>query len=84
MNGKCRQPEYEDRVFTDKEGKPYEGQMVEMIPDMDTVSGFRSTHLWYDNGKLHGKPAIKYPDGQEEEWNNGKFVSVMKLPYKER
>jgi hypothetical protein len=87
MADKPRNNEYEDKIYTDEKGKPYQGQRF-IIPPYDTErlkrelnAGDDSIEVWYKDGKLHGDPAIEYPDGLAEEWDNGKFVKTMRLPF---
>jgi len=79
-----RSPEFVDRIDTDKNGVPYEGERQLLVPTEERLDGFWTTVLMYHKGKLHGEPAIRYPDGLEEVWENGKFVRVFKLPYSDR
>ena len=82
---KPREPELEGKVFCDPKTKePYEGLRLIMIPD-DTMPTYHDiTKVWYEEGKLHGTPAIAYSDGQEEDWLNGTFVRVSRLPFHQR
>jgi hypothetical protein len=82
---KSRFLNYQNLVFKDEAGKPLNGQMVftEGSKDPKTV-GFVGHMVCFQNGKLHNDngPAIIMHDGQEEEWKNGKFISVTKPPRK--
>jgi len=80
----AREPELEGNIFSDKDGKPYEGQRFIMIPNDDTPTGYISTEVNYSAGKIHGSPAIVYPDGLEETWEDGKFVAILYPPYQQR
>ena len=84
MKEKPRQLKFIGKTFTDKEGKKYEGQRFIQVFDPIMPTNFRTTEIWYNDGKIHGKPAIIYPDGLEEEWENGDFVAVLKLPFEQR
>jgi hypothetical protein len=75
------QKELEDKVFTDEEGEMYQGQRFIDVPDVTRPEGFSSTEVWYKDGKIHGTPGIRYPDGLEEDWNHGKFVIIRRPPY---
>jgi hypothetical protein len=79
-----RQPELSGKIFTDKNGAKYEGQRFIKIPDLNMPTGFQTIEIHYLHGKLHGSPAIVYPDGQEEEWENGNFTQLLALPYPKR
>jgi len=83
---KPRQPEFANRVFKDEDGTPYQGQRVIVLldPDPDSLSGLLHIKVEYRNGKLHGDPAIVYPDGLEETWEDGAFVKIKSLPYARR
>jgi antitoxin component YwqK of YwqJK toxin-antitoxin module len=82
---KPRQPEFENKIFSGDEGN-YNGWRVLVSPDFENEkgSGFVEIHIFYKDGKVDGDPAILYPDGLEETWENGKFVKVAQLPYKQR
>ena len=79
-----RQLEWEGKIFCDSDDKPHNGEMFYDIPDDSYTTGFLTTILHFKDGKIHGSPAIIYPDGMEEEWDNGAFVKVIKPPYAER
>jgi len=87
MFDKPRNPELENKVFNDEKGKPYQGQRFIIPPydperlnrELDTSDD--SIEVWYKKGKIHGDPGIKYPDGLAEEWEEGKYVKTMDLPY---
>ena len=81
MGESAREPELIGKVFTDEKGKKYQGQRFLMVLDRTMPSGFLNTEIWYKDGKVHGKPAIRYPDGLTEEWKDGNFVAVLDLPY---
>jgi len=81
MADKPRSNEYEDKVYTDEKGKPYQGQRFIILPNQDDFPNIKSIEVWYLDGKLDGRPAIVYPDGLAEEWDNGKFVKTIDLPY---
>ncbi|MCL2411889.1 MAG: hypothetical protein FWC97_09640 [Treponema sp.] len=80
-----RQPQLQNKVFKDDKGVPYNGQRVIVVPtkDKNYFSGYIETWVTYNNGKLHGNPAIIYPDGLEEEWDNGKFVKISSPAYRD-
>ena len=81
-----RQPELQKKVFADPDGKKYEGKRYIINPTSDSnySTGYINCEVNYHNGKIHGSPAITFPDGLEEEWNNGKFVKILSLPYSNR
>jgi hypothetical protein len=79
-----RNPELAGKTFRDENGKPLEGTKYLIVDDASMYFGFSSIILNYMNGKLHGTPAVKYPDGQQEVWENGQFISLLAPPYKER
>ncbi|MDR0313992.1 MAG: hypothetical protein LBI14_10385 [Treponema sp.] len=79
-----REKELVGKVFTDEEGRPYQGQRFILRRDESYVQGFEETGVCYRDGKIHGSPAIEYHDGLKEEWENGNFIKVLKLPYAER
>jgi hypothetical protein len=79
-----RQPELTGKIFTDKNGIKYEGQRFIKIPNPDMPTGFQTIEVHYLHGKIHGSPAIVYPDGSEEEWENGDFKQLLALPYSKR
>jgi len=79
-----REPEKIGQIFKDEDGKPLEGQKVLKQPDEDSTTGFIDTFYSFKNGKIHGTPAIEYPDGQEEDWDNGSFVKIALPPLMER
>ena len=79
-----RQPELIGQVFTDKNNVKYEGQRFIQINDKSMPTGFITTEINYLHGKIHGKPAIIYPDGLEEDWDNGTFIKVSGLPFPQR
>ena len=83
---KPRESDLTGKVFSDDDGNKYQGLRVIQVPtdDEESIFGVIETYVEYNEGKFHGKPAIKYPDGLEEEWDNGIFVKVLELPYKER
>jgi hypothetical protein len=84
MADKPRSNEYEDKVFTDKNGIKYQGQRFIPQPQFNDIEDDRSypcIEIWYLDGKLHGSPAIVYPDGLEEEWTDGKFEKILQLPF---
>jgi len=78
---KPRNPEYEDRIFSDDKGNKYQGTMFSMTPDFNQPLSFLNIEIYFKDGKIDGERAIKYPDGYEETWENGKFVKVYALPY---
>jgi len=78
---KPRNPEYENRIFTDDNGNKYQGTMFLMTPDFSQPLSFLNIEIYFEDGKIDGERAIKYPDGYEETWENGKFVKVYALPY---
>ena len=80
MADKPRQKELEDKIFKDEKGVLYHGQRFLMEPSPDVPFASLKTEIWYKNGKIHGKPAIVYPDGLEEHWENGKFIEMYKPP----
>jgi hypothetical protein len=77
----ARQPELLNKRFNDAHGKPLEGLRFININDEKMPTGFSSTKINYHKGKIHGSPAITYPDGLEEEWNEGVFVKILYPPY---
>jgi len=84
MADKPRSNEYEDKVFTDEKGIKYQGQLFKPLPQSDDIRNQRCypcIEFWFLDGKLHGNPAIVYPDGLEEEWIDGKFVKTLQLPF---
>jgi len=81
---KARQSELIGKVFTDEQGKKYEGQRFIQINRDDMPTGFLTIEINYLHGKIHGKPGIRYPDGQEEDWQHGTFLKISKLPYAQR
>jgi len=81
---KPRQPECIGKVFKDKDGKPYEGEREIGIPDRNSPTMYQSINVFYHKGKLHGDPAIIYPDGLAETWENGQPVKIKELPYAQR
>jgi hypothetical protein len=81
MSDKPRQPELEGKTFKEKDGKLSQGQINILLPDPDNNANTIYTLIWYKDGKIHGRPAIIYYDGLEEEWHDGKFVSVYRLPF---
>jgi hypothetical protein len=52
--------------------------------DPEATGGIRTTVYHFKEGKLHGTPAIQYPDGLEEDWDNGNFIKISLLPWSER
>lgn len=80
----AREPELAGKVFSGEDGVKYEGERFIQINDDSMPTGFLTTAVNYRHGKLHGCPAISYPDGLEEEWKDGNFVRVKALPYAER
>jgi len=84
MQEKPRQPEFEDRVFSDENGNKYQGVMVHNAADYDLEQGYLSTYYSFKDGKIDGERAIEYPDGLEETWKDGKFVRVRALPLAQR
>jgi hypothetical protein len=81
---KLRLPELIGKIFSDENGLRYDGQRFIKIPNPNMPTGFQTTEINYLHGKIHGSPAIVYPDGQEEEWNDGNFVQLLALPYSQR
>jgi hypothetical protein len=80
-----RSPEYQHKIFSNPEDKKlYEGLMFFDVPDLNHPTGFSSTQIFFSDGKVHGNPAIIYPDGLEEQWEKGVFVRVTELPYSSR
>jgi hypothetical protein len=80
-----RSPEYIDKIWKDeKTGVPLEGKRFLNVYEPESPTGALSTELMFHKGKVHGDPAIFYPDGLEETWENGKFVKVSALPYPDR
>ena len=79
-----RQPSLIGKIFKDTDGTYYHGQRFIQIADSDMPTGYVTTEIHYLDGKIHGKPAIIYPDGQEEEWENGNFIAISALPYSQR
>jgi hypothetical protein len=81
---KARQSELAGKIFSDKNGNKYEGQRFIDIFNPGYPTGFLSTEIHYFNGRIHGSPAIIYPDGLEEEWREGSFVKTLAGPYSNR
>jgi hypothetical protein len=81
---KERQPELAGKIFTDKNSVKYEGLRFIKIPNLKMPTGFQTIEIHYLHGKIHGSPAIIYPDGREEEWENGSFTQLLALPYPKR
>jgi len=81
---KPREPEREDQIYKDKNGKPLNGQYFIAKPIEEGTVLYDLTELNYFKGKIHGEPAICYHDGLEETWENGKFLRIKNLPYPER
>jgi len=79
-----REPEFSGKVFKDEKGKPYQGERVIGIPDCSSATMYQEIIVFYRNGKLHGDPAIIYPDGLAETWEDGVFVRINDLPYAQR
>jgi len=79
-----REKELIGKVFKDENGIPYQGQRFIQVVNLDTITGFMDTEMNYLNGKAHGNPAIIYPDGLEEQWENGSFIKTTHLPNAER
>jgi hypothetical protein len=77
MADKPRSNEYEDKIYTDEKGNKYQGQRFIILPDSGDFPNIKSIEVWY----LDGCPAIVYSDGLSEEWENGKFVKTINLPY---
>jgi len=78
MTDQPREKDLEDKIFTDENGVPYQGWRLVIITDPDEPYELIEIPVCYNNGKIHGKPGIKYPDGFEEYWENGKFMSIHK------
>jgi hypothetical protein len=79
-----RKPEWEGKVFTDDQGIPYEGQRFTNVPSEKTSLGMDFIEIWYHEGKVHGDPAIQFPDGLIEQWDNGVFIKVSEQAYGHR
>ena len=77
-----RDPELQDKVFTDENGEKYNGQRFIMSADDAFFDGYSKTEVWYKDGKIHG--TIVYSDGLEEQWENGKYVKTLYLPFCQR
>jgi hypothetical protein len=80
----ARQPNLTNKRFTDEKGKLLEGLRFINVNDENMPTGFTTTRINYYHGKIHGSPAIVYPDGLEEEWNEGIFVKILYPPYSQR
>jgi len=81
---KPRNPEWEHKVFKDDNGNPYEGERCISEYHEESATGFLDTRVWYHKGKLTGFPAIIYPDGLSEKWEDGRFIGIIELPYHQR
>ncbi|MDR0316038.1 MAG: hypothetical protein LBH97_03965 [Treponema sp.] len=81
---KARQPELVNKIFTGDDGDKYEGERFITVSNPAMPSGMSVTRINYHQGKIHGTPAIVYPDGLEESWEHGTFTGVYRLPYAER
>ena len=79
-----REPELIGKTFSAEDGTLLEGPYFFNEPNEEYATGFKTTEYNYKNGKIHGSPAIMYPDGQEEDWDNGNFVEISLLPWSER
>ncbi|MDR0319902.1 MAG: hypothetical protein LBI28_00220 [Treponema sp.] len=69
------------QVLTNKDGSPLQGTMVFATPAPHCVSGTRDIIIEFLDGKIHGTPAIRFSDGQQEDWENGNFIKVVHPPY---
>jgi len=78
---KPRNPECENRIFSDDKGNKFQGTMFLTIPDFNQPLSFLNIELYFKDGKIDGERAIIYPDGYEETWENGKFVKVNEPPW---
>jgi hypothetical protein len=76
-----REKELIGKIFKDKDGKPYQDVRWLCVPNKEYAMGAVITIINYRDGKLHGSPAIKYPDGWEEEWEDGNFIKVLRPPF---
>jgi hypothetical protein len=79
-----RDPKLAKKIFKDDNGRPFEGTICYTIPDKSLFIGFDTLIMQYKHGRIHGSPAIQYPDGLEEIWEEGEFVGILHPPYKER
>ena len=77
---KPREPEFIDKVETNDDEQPLQGRFVRKTPCEEHPIGWITTEYYFTNGKLHGSPAIIYPDGRKEDWENGVFVRVTPPP----
>ncbi|MDR0312708.1 MAG: hypothetical protein LBI14_03850 [Treponema sp.] len=76
-----REKELIGKIFKDKDGKPYQDVRFLQVPNRKYATGYMVTVLNFRDGKLHGSPAIVYPDGWEEDWEDGNFIKVSRPPY---
>jgi len=79
-----REPELAGKCTTDDEGKPLNGEYALGYYDPESPVYYTRTIYNYKDGKIHGSPAIIYPDGQEEDWDKGEFVKISLIPFDER
>jgi len=78
---KPRNKDLEGKTFKNSNGEKYNGQRFIIFPDDGSSPLIKNIEVWYLDGKLHGNPAIIYPDGLTEEWREGKFIRVVDLPF---
>jgi hypothetical protein len=69
------------QVFIDKDGNPFQDTIFFTTPAPHLVSGTRDIVIEFLDGKVHGTPAIRFYDGQQENWENGNFVEILYPPY---
>ena len=74
-----REPKLIGKSFL-KENKPLNGRYVYKTPNPNHPTGWTKTVYFFKNGKLHGTPAMIYPDGREEDWDNGNFIKISFMP----
>lgn len=79
-----RQPELVGKIFKDADDNPLEGTYILAIADDKQPTRHVTTTYSHKNGKVHGNPAVQYPDGQEEIWEDGSFIEVSKLAFSKR
>ena len=79
-----RQPDLVGKTFRDEDGELLEGQYILTVPSKTDKFASERTEYLYHEGKIHGKPAIIYYDGLQENWENGKFIEVRNPPFHER
>jgi hypothetical protein len=79
-----RYPDLVDERKKDREGEDCNGQFFFSYPLPSAPTGMGYDMVYFTDGKVHGSPAVVCYDGLEEEWEQGKFIKILKPPFSER